>query len=253
MFTIEPACWAIIVGATARIPKNTPIALMSITSCHNSAVVSVIGTTRKIPALFTNTSICPASATTRETTRSQSLSEVTSWVMNVAPMSAALLPPCSLSTSVTKTRAPSATNNAPSAAPFTARPASDQCHLAIESSHPWILPHPTTRTDAETTRPSPTQVGVITGCPSHPRAMCSVLGQAGVPAPITGIRGPAPVWRCRADQMGCGVAPRIIAGGRRPMRDVRRDLPRWERGRLVRASLRFLPPQRRLPNGCSIR
>src|SRR5262249_61593509 len=59
MLMIEPDRCAFIDGATACMPRNTPVWLIAIPRFHASSSVSVIDAQWKMPALFTSTSTWP--------------------------------------------------------------------------------------------------------------------------------------------------------------------------------------------------
>src|SRR5579864_3549907 len=117
MLMIDPERCEIICGATARMPRNTPVWLIATSRSQSSNDVCVIVAHSSTPALLTSTSSRPRSRTTCSTTSAHRSGDVTSCSTKVAPMSAAVLAPSSARTSVTNTWAPSLANSRASAAP----------------------------------------------------------------------------------------------------------------------------------------
>ena len=117
MFTIEPDRCEIICGATLCMPRNTPVWFTATTSFQDSNDVSTMRSQRRIPALLIRMSRRPHSSTTRETSALHCAGSATSCSTNVPPISAAVFAPSSVSTSVTKTVAPSSPKSRASAAP----------------------------------------------------------------------------------------------------------------------------------------
>ena len=97
---IEPLRWFIMVGATAAMPRYTPVWLMAMIESHRARSVSIIPAIRKIPALLINTSIRPSSARIELVIVLQAAASVTSCSTKVAPISVASFSPSATSTSV---------------------------------------------------------------------------------------------------------------------------------------------------------
>ena len=83
---IEPARCSVIDGATARIPRNTPTVLTSITRWKSSSEVSCSDAARKMPALLRRMSIRPWASRADAATACQSVSLVTSCAHDARPV-----------------------------------------------------------------------------------------------------------------------------------------------------------------------
>lgn len=118
--TIEPARCALIAGATARMPRNTPTTFTSSTRRKSSSEVSASGAARKIPALLSSTSMRPCVSSVQATAARQSSSLLTSCARALArsPSSACRRPAPSPSASVSSTSAPSSAKRRAVAAPM---------------------------------------------------------------------------------------------------------------------------------------
>src|SRR5882762_9037609 len=111
ILTIAPPPALRIEEATARIPKNAPVRLTSITWRQIAGVVSVICPNRTMPALLTSTETGPNASSAAATVAAQSVSLVTLSREKIAesPSSAASVRPSCSGTSAITTFAPSAT------------------------------------------------------------------------------------------------------------------------------------------------
>ena len=125
--TIEPPPASRIAGIAALVPRNTPLALMSITRSHSSSLVSSTLLTTPMPALLTSMSNFPKRLTAADTADPQADSSVTSSLTNTHSPPASLIAasvrrPSSSSTSPITTFAPSCANILASVAPMPLAP-----------------------------------------------------------------------------------------------------------------------------------
>src|SRR5437879_1530007 len=114
-------------GMAALLPRNTPVALTSITRCHASSGVSSTRPVALMPALLTSTLSLPKRCSASETAACQSASRVTSSrtkaaLPPLAATSASTARPSASSTSPMTTCAPSRANILASAAPMPRAP-----------------------------------------------------------------------------------------------------------------------------------
>src|SRR2546428_4973704 len=127
MWTIEPPPARRMAGMAALLPRNTPVALTSITRCHSSSGVSSTRRAALMPALLTSTLSLPKRRSVSATASCQSASRVTSSRTNaalppLAATSASTARPSASSTSPMTTCAPSRANIFASAAPMPRAP-----------------------------------------------------------------------------------------------------------------------------------
>src|SRR5882724_1167564 len=123
MLTIEPPPARRMAGMAALLPRNTPVALTSITRCHASSGVSSTRPVALMPALLTSTLSLPKRCSASATASCQSFSRVTSSRTKaasppLAATSASTARPSASSTSAMTTCAPSRANILASAAPM---------------------------------------------------------------------------------------------------------------------------------------
>src|SRR5690606_21663483 len=117
---MTPLRWSRMTGATAAIPRNTPVWLTATTLAYSSGVVSSRPLLSHTPALFTRMSMRSHRRRVAATTSAQARWSVTSssWNQPCSPSSAATSAPAVCGRSVTTTRAPSRANSRATAAPW---------------------------------------------------------------------------------------------------------------------------------------
>src|ERR1700743_474427 len=120
----EPLPAAVIDSTTARIPRNVPVRLTSITLCHLARSKFFSCPRATVPALFTRTLSLPNSLTAVATAASHWSGWVTSrWTyLAASPISAASALPSSSRMSPITTWAPSSTSRRASSAPMPRAP-----------------------------------------------------------------------------------------------------------------------------------
>src|SRR5437588_322604 len=94
MLTMEPPPARRMAGMAALLPRNTPVALTSITRCHASSVVSSTRPTALMPALLTSTLSLPKRCSASATASCETVARVRRGRVVHVRQASGNLPPC---------------------------------------------------------------------------------------------------------------------------------------------------------------